>query len=619
MAQTVDELIVKIRADMGQLKGQLRDLEKSTAKTGRQGGQNLGALGAGAALAGGSLKNLIGPAIGVAGVMAVLNGVRGVAAVGSGFEDLKDSLDTVFGSIEAGDRAFNRIINFAQTTPFQIETATQAFISLKSAGVEPTNEMLQTFADTSSVAVDQLGTFNALIRLVQRSAGGGLGLEELNMIADRGIDVFGGLKDELGLSRDEISEFGKTSEGAKTIVDALIRSLNKQFGGAMATKMDNLSTVSSNMTIAFRGLADEIFKSGIGDMLKAIALSMTDLANATAKFFREVRGEPTLADVGITTDDPEEQLDQIEDVILNLEARRERLMNARIFKDHQVIGNAQEMMKLTRQINHLMEVRNGLQNREVDEAEEIVGLTQDQVRLRGQFQKFLEDSVPEAEKLAQALIDIEQFNGLKDDKGNVIFSEDDITRIKTYIQSLIEAEGQQDNNTTSSLAMANAIAQASNSFGTEFANALLDGGNALQAFNDLARNIVAQIIATFMNLAVINPILNNLFAGVEGYTPAPTLTNASGGHYNAGQPLLVGERGPELMIPNTSGTIMNNMNTRNALGSSGAIVVNQSINFATGINATVRNEVTQLMPQIAEVTKSAILEESQRSLRFRGR
>ena len=34
------------------------------------------------------------------------------------------------------------------------------------------------------------------------------------MIADRGIDVFGGLKDELGLSRDEIADIWKNSRGS---------------------------------------------------------------------------------------------------------------------------------------------------------------------------------------------------------------------------------------------------------------------------------------------------------------------------------------------------------------------------------------------------------------------
>ncbi len=48
-----------------------------------------------------------------------------------------------------------------------------------------------------------LGTFEALIRMVQRSASGGMGLEELNMISDRGIDVLGILGDKLNLTKDD--------------------------------------------------------------------------------------------------------------------------------------------------------------------------------------------------------------------------------------------------------------------------------------------------------------------------------------------------------------------------------------------------------------------------------
>tara|TARA_R100000781_G_scaffold111527_2_gene78014 strand:- start:163 stop:2043 length:1881 start_codon:yes stop_codon:yes gene_type:complete len=622
MAKTVDELIVKIRADMGQLKAQLRDLERSSAKTGKQGGQNLGAFAAGGALAANSTSKLIGR-IGALGIaLAGIQGVRGVAAVGSRFEDLKDSLDTVFGSVAAGDQAFNRILNFAQTTPFQIDTATQAFIALKSAGIEPTNDMLQTFADTSSVAVDQLGTFNALIRLVQRSAGGGLGLEELNMIADRGIDVFGGLKDELGLSRDEISEFGKSAEGAKTIVDALIRSLNKQFGGAMATKMDNLSTVSSNMEIAFRELGDEIFKSGIGDMMKGLAATMTDLANATSRFFRAVRGERTLQDLGITTEDPVQKLKEIDAEIKRLQKQSEEVSSKDFMmlhsSDAEGLMIAKILIENENQINTLLKERKALVDAENNETEKNNSLTQEQIGLRTQFKKILEDSVPEVERLNNLLKELNQFEGLTDKEGVLVFTKEEITQIENYINALIDAENQQDKTVSSAQAMADAIAIATNSFAMSFADALLNSGNMLESFRNLAADIVKQIIATFMQLAVINPILNSVFSGVEGYTPAPTMELAGGGRYSGGQPLLVGERGPELLIPNSGGTVLNNMNTKNALGGGGTTVVNQSINFATGINATVRNEVLQLLPQIADVTAAAVQEKAVRSIRYKG-
>ena len=62
---------------------------------------------------------------------------------------------------------------------------------------------------------------------------------------------------------------------------------------------------------------------------------------------------------------------------------------------------------------------------------------------------------------------------------------------------------------------------------------------------------------------------------------------------------------------------MNNMNSKNAMGGGGTTVINQSINFATGIVPTVRAEVMQMMPQIADVTKAAVQEAAVRGGTFR--
>ncbi len=62
---------------------------------------------------------------------------------------------------------------------------------------------------------------------------------------------------------------------------------------------------------------------------------------------------------------------------------------------------------------------------------------------------------------------------------------------------------------------------------------------------------------------------------------------------------------------------MNNMNTNKAMGGGSTIVVNQSVNFATGVVPTVRAEVTKMMPQIADVTKGAVAEAAMRGGNFR--
>ena len=169
--------------------------------------------------------------------------------------------------------------------------------------------------------------------------------------------------------------------------------------------------------------------------------------------------------------------------------------------------------------------------------------------------------------------------------------------------------------------LAPAIQSMSLSFTNDFVNALLEGQNALESFKNFSQSLVSQIISTFMQMAVINKILNAVFAGqidAGNMNALPTFDfSAGGGTVQKGMPTVVGERGPEIFIPHSGGTIMNNMNSRNAMGGN-PIVVNQSINFATGVVPTVRAEVMKLMPQIADVTKGAVAESAMRGGNFRG-
>jgi len=623
MANKVDELIIQIKADTKQLKKELKQIEGKIKVTGATGGA---AFGMGAAGLGGKLKKLAGPlAIGAVAVgMAKMTSV--IAGVGSQFEDLKDSLDTVFGSIEAGDVAMQKVFDFAQKTPFQIETATKAFIALKSAGVEPSNRMMQVFADTASTSTDQLGVFEALVRTVQRSASGGLGLEELNMIMDRGIDVLGILNDELGLSKDEIAKFGATAEGAKLITDALINGLERKFGGAMETKMDNLSTKTSNMTIAFKQLADEVFKSGLGEFLGNMAVKMTSIANSISAAVAAMRGAGTGVVLG---DDPFENIEKL--------AEKQRKVQAMIDRDTKLAKN-----KFAKAARDRIDTNNLILQqieKEVDKQFDLLdaqsGFTESTKKLTNAEKENLFQKGQMMNSFTFLSAEIEKLKGNSDELSfasenlGEIFKQNEEAFAKLGINTLPELENKlseikntsQDVAQTFGEALAPAIQSISLSFTNNFVNALLEGRNALDSFKDFAKNIVSQIISIFLQMAVVNKILNAIFhtdgMGLGGADFQKLPTRAGGGKVQGGQATLVGERGPEIFVPNTGGTIMNNMNSKNAMGGGSTTVINQSINFATGVVPTVRAEVMKMMPQIADVTKGAVAEASMRGGNYR--
>jgi len=199
--------------------------------------------------------------------------IRSIINTTAKFQDLRTALTSVTGSAEGGAEAFAFISKFATQTQFGVDDLTETFIKLKAAGIDPTQKLLTTFTDTAAVTTDQLGSLQAITDLFARSISGGLGLEDLNRLADRGVPVFRILEEQLGLTRLEVSKFGQTTEGAAKVRDALVRGLNQSFGGATAERVKNLSTQMSNLGIAFTNAQDVLgqgFSVELGNALDGI-------------------------------------------------------------------------------------------------------------------------------------------------------------------------------------------------------------------------------------------------------------------------------------------------------------------------------------------------------------
>lgn len=125
------------------------------------------------------------------------------------------------------------------------------------------------------------------------------------------------------------------------------------------------------------------------------------------------------------------------------------------------------------------------------------------------------------------------------------------------------------------------------------------------------------MLAKAIELFVINQMMNAIFGGVPGFNPLPQgrlFGRASGGSVNNGQPYLVGERGPELFVPSSAGTVMNNSNTKGMGG--GGTVVNQVINVSAGVSQTVRAEMLNLLPVIKQDTLNAVIDGQNRGGKF---
>lgn len=254
----IEGRLAPMKRKVGGLDKEFKNVDKSANKLGNSMGR---------------LKGLIAGAFAVGG--AVTLGTKIVNATARA-EDLKTTLATVTGSAQGAENAWQFINDFATKTPFDIETLTETFIKLKAAGIEPTEQLLTTFGDTASVTTDRIGSLTAITDLFSRTTAGGLGLEELNRLADRGIPVFDILHEKLGVTRLEVSEMGKTMEGATKIKEALLEGLNENFGGGMEKASKNLSVSLSNLGIAANNALIAVGEGGLGDAINRAATLMQE-------------------------------------------------------------------------------------------------------------------------------------------------------------------------------------------------------------------------------------------------------------------------------------------------------------------------------------------------------
>lgn len=142
---------------------------------------------------------------------------------------------------------------------------------------------------------------------------------------------------------------------------------------------------------------------------------------------------------------------------------------------------------------------------------------------------------------------------------------------------------------------------------------LVDGTMSVQdAFKSMASAVIKELFRVLVVQQMVNAAM-----GVFGYSPAAgggyvkTGVGAYGGEAQAGNAMIVGEKGPELFIPQTSGQIVPNS------GMGGDVIVQQTINVTTGVQQTVRNEIRTLLPQIAESAKGAVLDAKRRGGNYR--
>ena len=197
-------------------------------------------------------------------------------------EALQASLKTVTGSISEANAAWDTLEQFAKTTPFTLDQSVKGFIRMKSLGLDPTTDALESFGNTASAMGKDL-------------------MQMIEAVADASTGEFERLK-EFGIrARTEGDNIRFIFQGMETVVDnsstaitGYLESLgNTAFAGAMADQMDTVSGQVSNLEdqidSLFRAIGDagatDLFKesiAGASDAVETLTNNLDQVAAAAA-------------------------------------------------------------------------------------------------------------------------------------------------------------------------------------------------------------------------------------------------------------------------------------------------------------------------------------------------
>lgn len=203
----------------------------------------------------GTFTRLIGP---LAATVTAAGTLMKVIGVQRQFDVLNAGLITATGSAEGAAVAFDAIQDFASTTPYDLQQATDSFIKLVNLGLSPSQRALTSYGDTAAAMGKDL---NQMIEAVADAATG-----EFERLKEFGIKA-SSQGDEVAFTFQGVTTTVK--KNSAEIEEYLTRLGENNFAGAMARRMDTLDGALSNLGDEWDKLWLNISEAGVGDAIES--------------------------------------------------------------------------------------------------------------------------------------------------------------------------------------------------------------------------------------------------------------------------------------------------------------------------------------------------------------
>jgi len=583
MATELDKLLVRIEADVSDLKKGMKSANDQVKKSSTNMGKSFKDLGR-------KLSDIGGKTLKFGSIFAGVFGayqIKQVVDVGIQVENLKVRLNALFGSVEEGSRAFEVMIGFASRVPFELSQIQRASGNL-AVVTEDAQELADLLEITGNVAAITGLSFEQTAEQIQRSFSGGIA--SADMFREKGVRNMLGFQAGVEVSLSETKKafrdvFGQGGEFGNA---------TKEFANTLTGTLSMLS----DKLLAFRLAISESFfkeiKRQFGDLNKTLEENEAsirkfgrDIGESLAEFTRSVK-------------------DNLDEIILSFQALGTFLAGTVIAK---LISVLVTMNTIVRAIG--------------------ITLTAVSISLK-KIKQFAEPTTNALTNQDKALTSLNEvynlatgdLRELEETQKDVKKSTEELSGLFIDMASIIEG-------------VKETVNDAGQSISDAFGQAIVSGEKLGDSLKNIFKSAVAEIISLVFHLTVMKPLLDEINRKLDDTNAKQKnvredqITNAfiggftggSGGGFggfmaNGGQvspntPYMVGEKGAEMFVPHSSGTIVANKDMQGS-----GVNITQNISFSTGVVPTVRAEVMNLLPQIRNETVQAVAESRSRGGSF---
>ena len=584
--------------------------------------------------------------------------IRSIVNTGKEIEGLQVRLKFLFGTAQEGSKAFDEMAKFAAKVPFSLAEIQQG------AGVlavvsKDAKEMANMMRITGNVAAVTGLDFKTTAEQIQRSMSAGISAADL--FRDRGVKSMLGFKAGAVVSIEETvaaferifgkggkfdgatDELAKTFEGTlsmigdkvfnfkKVLLEAgFFKELKNQFGDLNKFLEDNgkkidiiAKKVGKGLAIAFKGLANTVifvkdninkfalalgglialkvatFFYGIVTALNAMTFAMYAFNLATKRniIFGSIMVFASAMGFLITKFKAfKGELNDTEDTIASL--------NASIVKWQKIVDSTSTRITQNARKNASLNIKIAL------EKIRLLKLERDELKMLDTAHMRVKANVP--------LKDLRTFREIWREVNNK-----ELEKMK---------EGFKNIKTT----IAEGLVKGVKTFSDTLARAVVLGENMAETFKKIAQELVINILSAAIELVVLEQLKKilkedtlkseekitnelrsqttemkrqafwSMFSGGSGGGGIPFM--AKGGAVSKGKPVVVGERGAELFVPNSSGQIQ-----QNARGTGGgAVTVNFNIEAID--SSSFSNVLVENRGMITSIINNALNEKGRREL-----